>query len=550
MRKRKESDGLTVNAIAGTHVVQLGMDLTANRRRHCLGFAIQREDHTEDERAWLRGMKTFEETDPKLGPGETVSSREHPFQDYQWADYSAKPDHDYTYRVVPLTGTPSKLREGNATSVRVQTESELGDTHSVFFNRGAIASQEYARRFWNIAPDKLEADRQAAAYRWLSRGLLEALLAFIGRATGPEHSLHAAIYEFNRAEVLLAFKAAHQRGAKVDVLYDGIPGDKKAVHANEEAIDKHKIKGICHPRRRGRLMHNKFIVLSENDQPIAVWTGSTNISENGIFGQLNVGHQVDDRTTAEAYKKYWQKLRDDDPPVEAMRPWTDQNSPQLSDLPPVGTSTLVSPRTGLKVLKAYAGMADAEKPLFMTFAFGMHQFFRDVYQRDDDVLRYALMEQEGNGASLPKAREFIRKLRRRDNVVVAVGKHAKANALDRWVQERAFGIGTFVDWVHTKFMLVDPLGQDPIVVTGSANFSEASTSDNDENMLVIRGDERVADIYLGEFQRCFRHHTFRESLTFGERTSSYLKTDPADWQRGHFDDNDDRSRRRRYFART
>ena len=39
----------------------------------------------------------------------------------------------------------------------------------------------------------------------------------------------------------------------------------------------------------------------------------------------------------------------------------------------------------------------------------------------------------------------------------------------------------------------------PIVVTGSANFSNASCVDNDENMLVIRGDKRVADVYLGEF---------------------------------------------------
>jgi phosphatidylserine/phosphatidylglycerophosphate/cardiolipin synthase-like enzyme len=45
-------------------------------------------------------------------------------------------------------------------------------------------------------------------------------------------------------------------------------------------------------------------------------------------------------------------------------------------------------------------------------------------------------------------------------------------------------------------MLVDPLCDDPLIITGSANFSDASTTKNDENMLVIRGDTRVADIYL------------------------------------------------------
>jgi phosphatidylserine/phosphatidylglycerophosphate/cardiolipin synthase-like enzyme len=69
-----------------------------------------------------------------------------------------------------------------------------------------------------------------------------------------------------------------------------------------------------------------------------------------------------------------------------------------------------------------------------------------------------------------------------------------------------------VSYIHSKFLLRDPLGDDPIVVTGSANFSEASTNDNDENMLIIRGDTRVADIYFTEFNRLFNHYYFRSVL--------------------------------------
>lgn len=61
-------------------------------------------------------------------------------------------------------------------------------------------------------------------------------------------------------------------------------------------------------------------------------------------------------------------------------------------------------------------------------------------------------------------------------------------------------------------MLIDPLGEDPIVVAGSANFSAASVKDNDENMIIVRGNKRVADIYIGEFMRLFSHHSFRKSL--------------------------------------
>ena len=34
-------------------------------------------------------------------------------------------------------------------------------------------------------------------------------------------------------------------------------------------------------------------------------------------------------------------------------------------------------------------------------------------------------------------------------------------------------IGVNVNWVHTKFMLIDPLGTKPVTLTGSANWSEA-----------------------------------------------------------------------------
>jgi phosphatidylserine/phosphatidylglycerophosphate/cardiolipin synthase-like enzyme len=53
-------------------------------------------------------------------------------------------------------------------------------------------------------------------------------------------------------------------------------------------------------------------------------------------------------------------------------------------------------------------------------------------------------------------------------------------------------------------------GNDPLVCSGSANFSSNSLLQNDENMLLVRGDTRVADIYMTEFDRIFRHFYFRD----------------------------------------
>ena len=94
---------------------------------------------------------------------------------------------------------------------------------------------------------------------------------------------------------------------------------------------------------------------------------------------------------------------------------------------------------------------------------------------------------------------------------MALGDRIFVDWIDGWHEEPS-AIGVNVNWVHTKFMLIDPLGSKPVTLTGSANWSEASVNDNDENMLVIRGDKRVADIYFGEFMRIFAHHRFRESV--------------------------------------
>jgi hypothetical protein len=68
----------------------------------------------------------------------------------------------------------------------------------------------------------------------------------------------------------------------------------------------------------------------------------------------------------------------------------------------------------------------------------------------------------------------------------------------------------FVFFVHTKFLLIDPLSNDPLVCSGSANFSSGSLLQNDENMLLVRGNTRIADIYMTEFDRIFRHFYFRD----------------------------------------
>jgi phosphatidylserine/phosphatidylglycerophosphate/cardiolipin synthase-like enzyme len=208
------------------------------------------------------------------------------------------------------------------------------------------------------------------------------------------------------------------------------------------------------------------------------------------------------------------------------------------------------------VLEWYATIADStKKALFMTFAFGMHKDFQKVYEQKDGVLRIALMEKEGNGAGLEQGKKDIRRICALPNVLVAVGNNIVTNSFDRWLKERRqLTKEANVRYIHTKYMLVDPLSDQPIVVTGSANFSEASTNANNENMVVIRNDKRVADIYLGEFMRLYSHYAFREAVAIWRKQHPDEAWEPNHlepndgWQKDYFTEGDSRFLRRRYFA--
>lgn len=572
MRKREQNNGITVNVIAGTYVVFFGLDIQSSIKKGFRGFAIKRKDHSDGEEVWLRGLKTFEATEPHPAPGETYSSFKHPIQGFQWADYTAKPGYNYTYTIVCMYGRPSSLEPRRQVEVEIQTEKEIGSTHSVFFNRGSVATQEYARRFQNKKPS----EAGTGAYEWLSRGLLEALIAFINRAKKGDF-LYGAIYEFQYGitnefqydDVLSALKDAKKRGVTVKILfddveqYDGQGKPKGPWRENRIAIENAQIKGLCKGRSNAKLMHNKFLVLNDGKKNIAVWTGSTNLTENGIFGHSNLGHIVEDEKVSNSFMAYWERLNDDLEIAAEYRNANMKASPVPEELKS-GTTVIFSPRgTKLDSLEWYAELADqAQNALFMTFAFGMHEKFKTVYRKKDTVLRMALMEKAFASPSVKDRDEKdIQQIRNLSNTIVAIGNRIKTNAFDRWLAEIDRIIPRLhVYWIHTKYMLIDPLGDEPIVISGSANFSKASTDTNDENMLIIKGDKRIADIYFGEYMRLFSHYSFREAVKWAmERkklgkpenwTPQYLD-DTDDWMQDYFEETDDKSARclrRKYFS--
>ena len=311
--------------------------------------------------------------------------------------------------------------------------------------------------------------------------------------------------------MLGAFRQAHLAGANVEIVYHAKADDTGIK--NDKAIDAAQIKGLCKPRVNADLMHNKFIVLLQNGAPVSVWTGSTNFSRNALHGQLNVGHAIHDAALAQQFLAYWTELRAD-PDDDTLKDRIDIINPLP---PPTDTDAYT------------AGLFAPPRPVGLRLVARLRQpeeaAVHDVPVRDREGLP-ARVRQERQDPALRAPRQVRQRrdqgveggrdrrhqrIRRFPNIGLALGNRIFVDWIDGWHEEGS-GIGVNVNWIHTKFMLIDPLGTKPVTLTGSANWSVPSVTDNDENVLVIRGDKRVADIYFGEFMRLFAHHRFRESV--------------------------------------
>lgn len=166
---------------------------------------------------------------------------------------------------------------------------EFDQGHGVWFNRGAIPSQAFAREFGNQrAPHPEDPNDKETA--WLSRGLLEACLAFIN-GTPKGDSLRVAACEFTYKPILDALRSALDRGVDLKIVYHDTP-DKKG-QPNETAMKPSRLP-INDRRSHLSPLQDENPAQQVHRPPHGpraepgVWTGSTNFTDSGFLGQTNV----------------------------------------------------------------------------------------------------------------------------------------------------------------------------------------------------------------------------------------------------------------------
>jgi len=501
--KKNADDTFRVKAYAGTNGVLLAMDLAEARKPNFLGFAIEQNESAKGWR-WLLNSLTFPgqaHTIPQWG---ATPSNIAPFQKFRWADYSIEPGTACKYRVHLAYSDQPTL--GEALEIDVCTDDGRPQDHRVCFNRAVAASQSFGRQFHELDERLKEQkalpveDWPARPRKWLENGLLEAILRFIGRATSAKWALDIAIYEYELKSIVDAVNEAHMRGVDVRVLYHAKAGDEQT------AINASNLKKIPAARKRGRvtskIFHDKFIVLSRIDAagrraPQAVLCGSTNFTENGVYRQANVVHVTDDKAVAARYLELFGVIWADPENVAATRKWITANNP-MDRAQPLFVG--FSPRTGKGDLAEFVRIISAaDKDVLFATAFKLPEDILDALlgSPNDPVLRYGIQNTASRitGFHADRTAEFT-------------APALLSSGLEGWVKEGLRGQrGNLL--IHTKAVVANFTTNDPVIISGSHNFSVPASNGNDENYLIIRGNTDLADRYGLEILRFYEHYRFR-----------------------------------------
>ncbi len=340
--RRVTVDWASTSCIAGTKSVLLAWDV--NDLDGIMGFRLNRRRVFED--GSLGG--TFDLHDDLCDPARPL------LQCFHFVDFDLEPDACYEYRLSVETGQEVVCFPTAPVKVlTVRTHPEVGkDGSAVYFNRGTVACQDFHRKFQVCRTvdvlDSYKVSREEkalknAAFAWLGRGLDQALLDFLGQTHHPAvpgWKIRACVYHFDYMPVMQALRDAHiHGGADVKVIFE----DKSPSWSPENrtwattSTGRHNVVGcvraaglstLAIPRRyTSGIPHNKFFLLLRGDEPVALWTGSTNITRGSFFGHLNVGHVCQDPALLKKYQAYWDQLQYD-PTIHRMRMFNSGEAPQ------------------------------------------------------------------------------------------------------------------------------------------------------------------------------------------------------------------------------
>ena len=288
----------------------------------------------------------------------------------------------------------------------------------------------------------------------------------IEKINAAQTSIHIASFEFNLTPVADALIAAKQRGVDVRWVTDdehGLEADVEPGHGQFAMLQQAGIE--VRSDNRSALMHNKFWIFDVQ----IVWTGSTNITESGVFKQDNNAIVIQSPELAAIYEREFQEMWDGQFGPRSPS-HLDEQVAMVNGSQVVVVFTSEDPALGNAIIPIVKSATKSVRFLSFTFT--------------DFPLADAMSQRWNGGVDVA-------------GVFETVGSETEASELKtlmcRNVPVRQDGNPGFL---HHKFIVVD----ERIVITGSMNYSTNAEKSNDENVIIIDNAE-IARLYLQEFER-------------------------------------------------
>jgi phosphatidylserine/phosphatidylglycerophosphate/cardiolipin synthase-like enzyme len=538
----------------------------------CLGFAIHQIDvDNNNKETILPAMARFAGQ-----TGVDLTTAQAPIQKFWWKDLYAKRGGTYEYLIVPMGGTAGQtltpltdfqpLRSNRVTLTPDRPPFE------VYFNRGIVATQALAHALGGQpSVDKLTPHIQNPddPIRINLMGQLQAgVTSLLGRADKNGGTIHAALYELNDPQGLEKQLQANAKSRNVILGNEEGPKSDDADAANRAALKAAGANVIDRILGKGDIPHNKFLVLSENDQPTAVLSGSTNWTSTGLCTQSNNALVIESKDVAQRYIDYWNALKADTEAAggdqhklqsQTLRTTFDHSNNDKAIVNPIDLGggvkieLMFSPNTPGKLGKnpdkpndmgrVFELMDGAKQAiLFLAFDPGNNSILDEagslLRQKPDLFVRGALTNAqratnfsaalhaggsaEADDAVAPAGQK------RGPGTVTVVGdqgkpkKQGEANGIDYraipagavtakdapggWEAELAkYGFAI----IHSKIVVIDPFSDDCVVVTGSHNLGYRASHNNDENMVIIHGHRALAEAYACNVLDVYDHYAWR-----------------------------------------
>ena len=494
--------------------------------------------------------------EPPVPAGTRKPTTEWPIQKYLWSDFMVGPGDRVAYSVAPMVGPREAMQGGESSgwSPIVTIGAETEGHATCFFNRGIVASQWLARQLPDANPGaklvEVIATPGDRIRNFLGGPLREKLVDLLETTDAKKGHVYAALFELNDPELLPLLAAF---GERAHVVLGNGSVKRKGEDENEDAraalagCDLHD--RMTAPRA---LAHNKFLVVCDDRRtPQAVWTGSTNWTQTGLCTQANNAVLIADAALATFYRDQWETLAaagDASPP--ALR---EENATPRIPASAKGTTLWFTPLHGaLDLEEAGQLIADAKDGiLFLMFNPGPRgTLLNDIIElaspasphyRPDLYIQGVVNQNPGtekNPVTL-----FNRGDRIDANADVVVPA-AIPGPMSFWHAEllklpRAHAM------VHSKVVVIDPYGANPVVMTGSHNMGPKASGVNDENLLLIRGNGDLASQYAGKIMEIYSQYRWRASVTRADGHTPWRGlADDDHWQIKGSDAPADRRRRR------